>query len=47
MGRNYVVLGFDLLLGNLMLLKPHIGTELWKSKLLINRGLIWGNNLED
>lgn len=32
MGRNYMVLGFDLLLGNLMLLKPDIGTELWKSR---------------
>lgn len=47
MGRKYMVLGFDLLLGNLKLLKPDIGQNSRNQELLTNRGLIWGNNLED
>lgn len=45
MGRKYMVLGFDLLLGNLKLLKPDIGQNSRNQELLTT--VLFGVHLED
>lgn len=48
MGRNYMVIDFDLMWGILIVLKFDYGIKFFgDNEFFVNKGFVWDNNLEE